>query len=342
MYVRDATMVVHGPEVFDQGDVRSLMALLHPRTVLVAGVMARTAAEESGLPVLCCDDPPSIVIQRLTGPVFLVSRGKTVRSGRIFGEIVSARLGERGGLVHLECSSQTCYLWNHCDEALGSELALHTGYTIVRMQSTGAPSSGWRKIRGCLSGEAVCINGVVIGYATGDTVIIETKDGIIRPVAGLEPKEHGLEKLQRQGAIDLATAWCKSGAIRAAPPAPGERRHRNGRIVVIDHCGHTLFEWLDERTCGVLAIGDDTTAVCGHICSHYGIPVLGIVDGDADLLVPEGFAPGSVVLEVSGDRDDEVGWELAQEVPDSDIEWDTWVEHMKERLLGRAIIRLQT
>ena len=42
-------MVVHGPEAFDAGDVERMIGLLAPRLVLVAGVMARTAAEESGL-----------------------------------------------------------------------------------------------------------------------------------------------------------------------------------------------------------------------------------------------------------------------------------------------------
>ncbi len=334
-------MVVHGPEAFDQGDVETLISLLEPRIVLVAGVMARTAAEESGLPVVCCDDPPSILIRRLFGPVFLVNRGKTERSGKIFGEIVAARLGEEKGLLHLECSSRTCYLWNHADEGLGIALARRTGYTLVREQSAHAPSSNRRIIRGCLPGEAVCINGIVIGHATEDTVIVETDEGTVRTVAGLDPKTHGLEKLHRRGSVDLATAWCKSGAIRYSTPKLRERGRRSGTIVVVDHCGHTLFERIDEETCGVLAIGDDTTTVCGHICSHRGIPVLGIVDGDADCLVPEGFAPGSVVFEVTQDRDDEVGWELAKEVPDGEVEWDAWVERVKRRLQGRAKIRLQ-
>ena len=48
----DPIMVVHGPEAFDAGDVGRLIALLSPRRVLVAGGLARTAAEESGLSVV--------------------------------------------------------------------------------------------------------------------------------------------------------------------------------------------------------------------------------------------------------------------------------------------------
>ena len=75
----------------------------------------------------------------------------------------------------------------------------------------------------------------------------------------------------------------------------------------------------------MLAIGDDTTGVCGHICSHRGIPVLGIVDGDRDVIVPSAFAPGSVVMEMIAERDDDVGKEIVMAVPDGLIIWDEWV-----------------
>ena len=70
--VGDSVMVVHGPAAFDAGDVERLMGLLCPRRVLVAGVMARTAAEESGLPVTCTDERPSRVLSDLREPAFLL------------------------------------------------------------------------------------------------------------------------------------------------------------------------------------------------------------------------------------------------------------------------------
>ncbi|MFA5415091.1 MAG: DUF2117 domain-containing protein [Methanoregula sp.] len=82
---------------------------------------------------------------------------------------------------------------------------------------------------------------------------------------------------------------------KTAGHAPG-----TGRVLVLDHCGYEFYTRLPDDCCGVLAIGDDTTAVCGHISLHRGIPVLGIVDGDQDLIVPHGFARGSVVVETPG------------------------------------------
>jgi hypothetical protein len=95
---------------------------------------------------------------------------------------------------------------------------------------------------------------------------------------------------------------------------------------------------MPDDCCGVLAIGDDTTVVCGHICAHRGIPVLGIVDGDRDVIIPPAFAPGSVVAEVLYERDDDVGKELRNYVPDTSVSWDAWVQEILEHLKDRVRI----
>ena len=336
----DAVMVVHGPGVFDAGDAGRLIRLLSPRRVLVAGVMARTAAGESGLPVTCTDERPSVVLGNLSGRAYLVNRGKTPASGRIFGEIVAGRLE---GLVHVECSNRTVYCWNRADAALAREIARSTGYTLVSATSAENRRAGVREIRGCIPGEAVFVNGIVIGTATAETVVLSGEGGTLRAVSGLDPKPHGLEKLLRAGLPDIGAAWCKSGMIRAVPPRQGGRAPRGGRVAVIDHCGHTLYDEIGEGVCGVLAVGDDTTAVCGHICSHSGIPVFGVVDGDGDGIVAPGYASGSVVVEVQIGRDDDVGRELAAV---RDLETDSWEEWVEEtlRVLGgrvRVVIDLR-
>src|SRR5512136_2086471 len=96
LLLNSAVMVVHGPELFDQGDVAWLLDLLCPRCIIVAGVMARTAAEESGLPVEFHAQPPSRVILAQGDPVFLANRGKNAETGELFGNIVASRLGDRG------------------------------------------------------------------------------------------------------------------------------------------------------------------------------------------------------------------------------------------------------
>ena len=330
-------MVVHGPELFDRGDVFWLKNTLCPKQILVAGVMARTAAEESGLPVEFDARPPSRVLLAQDDPVFLANRGKTEETGEILGNIVASRMGDRG-LVHLECSGRIIYCWNNGDEELAAALSRCTGFEKKSVKSTVHCQENVREIRGCIPGEAVYVNGIIIGTAKADVVTIRSHRGMIEPVSGLDLKQHGLEKLSRDRNIDVSTAWCKSGPVRSNPPQVKGRASSTGRVLVIDHCGHEIYRKMPDDCCGVLAVGDDTTGVCGHICSHLGIPVLGIVDGDRDLIVTAAFAPGSVVAEALFERDDDIGNEISNYVPDTSVSWDAWVQEILDYLKGRVRI----
>jgi len=332
-------MVLHGPEIFDTGEAARLMERIRPLRTIVAGVMARTAAEESGLPVEYDGSPPSHIIRALSGPVFLANHGKTPASGRIFGEIVSSRLRPQG-LVQVECSDGSILLWGAGDRVLAGRLAEMTGYPVVSCRASATEEGGRRAIRGCKPGEPVYVNGIIIGHATEETVVLRKTPSGIGVISGLLAKPHGMEKLARRMPSDLAMAWCKSGPIRSMPPLMSGKNATSGRIVIIDHCGHELYNRIGTDCCGVLAIGDDTTAVCGHICAHRGIPVLGLIDGDRDAIVPESFAPGSVVLEVRDGRDDDVGAEVIQLVPAVSVDWNRWVCTVLSALENR--VRLAT
>jgi len=332
----DTVMVVHGPEAFDCGDVARFQELLSPGKTIVAGVMARTAAEESGLPVTFDGDVPSVVIGRTGGRVFMVNHGKTPLSGRIFGEIVASRLPDGRPLIQLECSSCTIYAWTAGDLEFARLLADRTGFSLEKAVPGPKAVGAHREIRGCIPGEAVLVHGIVIGTALSEKVVIRAGDGGIEAVAGLRPKAHGLEKLARLGRIDLSRAWCKSGMVRRASPREGGTAPATGRILVIDHSAHVLYQSITPDTCGVLAIGDDTTAVCGHICSHLGIPVFGVVDGDRDGLLAAGFSRGSMIAEVLEGRDDEVGRELAEIAGDAPVAWSEWVARALDLLRGRC------
>jgi hypothetical protein len=330
-----AVMIIHGPELFDGGEAAWLMHMLSPERVIVAGVMARTAAEESGLSVEFNARPPSRVLCALEGLAFLVTKGKTAKTGELFGNIVASRLIIKG-LVHIECSAKVVYCWDDGNKDLVRSLSRSTGYSEKSLKSTPDRHENYRKIQGCIPGEPVYVNGIIIGQATADTVVLTSKGEWIVPCSGLEPKPHGLEKLAMGRPVDLSTAWCKSGPVRSAAPLISSRAPGAGRVLVIDHCGHEIYARMPDDCCGVLAIGDDTTGVCGHILAHRGIPVLGIVDGDRDVIVPPAFAPGSVVAEVLCERDDDVGREIAKKVPEIQVIWDEWVKEILEYLTGRV------
>jgi len=335
--IRQMVMVLHGPEIFDSGKAEWLSRVLSPRRILVAGVMARAAAEESGLPCEYMSVPPSVAIRALCEPCYLAEEGKTPESGRIFGEIVASRLGQ-SGLIQVECASGEVICWNREADGIVSEISFRTGYPVLeRYAPANIIHEGHRIIRGCIPGEAVFVNGTVIGYATGEEVRLRIEGSTFLPVSGLRVKEHGLEKLQRAGPVDISRAWCKSGTLRSRVPLPRACQTECGRVLFVDHCGHHLYRLMGEgNICGIVSVGDDTTAVCGHIGAHLGIPVFGIVDGDSDQIVPPRYAPGSLLAVAQGISDDELGREVSRIVPDETVSWGECVTCLVAYIGDRA------
>lgn len=328
------TCIFHGPFVFDEGDAARIYHALLPKRCIVAGVMGRTAAAGSGLPVTYADAPPSGVINGIEDICVLVNRGKTPASGRRFGEIVASRIS--GGLIHIESSDQICYLWDNGDDVLAEEISDRIRYRLVMMNSSPEDQPEIRRICGCIPGEPVMVEGITIGYATAEEAVISCKDGILMPISGIRLKLHGIEKLYAAGCPPLDRAWCKSGWIRtAAPLNPVRSAPPCGRVQTIDHAGISLYRFITPDTCGILSIGDDTTAVCGHIGAVLGIPVFGITDGDGDSIVPEAYAPGSVIVRTISGTDDQIGCEIAASLSQGDqICWDKLVASLLEQFSG--------
>jgi hypothetical protein len=328
-------LVAHGPEIFDQGDMTALTRILEPDEILVAGVMARTAAEESGIAAEFPGFPPSRVLATAGPGAVLANRGKTPESGRIFGELVASRLAGKG-FVQVECSNKTVYVWDDGAVDQGARIADLLGFEFVRKRVHERNGGRIRKIRGCLPGEAVYVNGIVIGTATGGEVVLEDQHGQIVPRSGIKAKAHGLEKAIRNGQVDLASAWCKSGAVRGIHPSHIGKARPGGKVIFVDHCGHEVYRHLSGQVCGMVTVGDDTTAVCAHIGAHLGVPVLGIIDGDADSIVPAAFAPGSVLAHTVSERDDDVGREVGRLMDTGEVQWTGFRDEILARLGDRV------
>jgi hypothetical protein len=332
-------LVLHGPEVFDAGDVSYLISRLCPERVIVAGVMGRTAAEESGIPCEFISIPPSLVLKELDRCAILANHGKTPESGRIFGEIVASRLFPRG-LIQLECSDKTLYAWNRPVDKVVHGIAEKTGYLVIPATVSEQGNPGKRTIRGCIKGESVDVDGIVIGHATGPEVVLKSEEGKIVPVSGIIPKIHGFEKISGIHYTNLSRVWCKSGKIRRSGPVSSSKWRRNGRVLFIDHCGHQLYTLLTPEVCGIVSVGDDTTAVCGHICSHLGIPVFGIIDGDRDGIVDGRYVTDSVIACAVNERDDDIGAEVRELIPAGPVEWNDLVSSLI-RYLGSRVTLMQ-
>ena len=102
----------------------------------------------------------------------------------------------------------------------------------------------------------------------------------------------------------------------------------------MDHAGMYVYDLVHDVE-GVVTVGDDTTAVVGDILYRFQIPVIGIVDGDADLILENiHFTPGSVRLTVR--EDDTFGLKVFEVVFKNRREIDASFDKVRDQIVGLA------
>ena len=308
-------ILFHGPEVFDTGWAARLMSAFAGAHYMLAGTMARTALFDSGLqgveaPGTMCS-PAAQALATHCDQILFATCSKSTQAGLTLGKIVAQKMGKDIPFLQAECTGMAC--------------TVHAGLfppdTLTTLQSLGfacVPSPDaridtwlvgsrlYRRMRTAQAGEYVLLNGIFIGKARGGDVVLAAEGRQIVAVHGVDVKTHGLEKIERFGGVDLQTAKLASTARLRADNAEARVHPTQGQgVVFIDHAGMHVYE-LAHACAGAVTVGDDTTAVTADILRRFGIPVIGVVDGDSDSLHTGGaFAPGSVVLTVGAD--DEAG-----------------------------------
>lgn len=111
-------LVIHGPEVIDSGEVKVILEKLSVLGVVetkLSGTMGKTAVLDAGLENIIDISEhlkPSARIEAFFEThdlVCLLNRGKTIETGRAFGQMVAARLTdpEKKPLVQIESPGST-------------------------------------------------------------------------------------------------------------------------------------------------------------------------------------------------------------------------------------------
>ncbi len=332
-------LVIHGPEIIDSGkllDLVDTLKKLGPVHVLTGGTMARVAVLDSPLKTLVditrkmhTSDALSYFSDK--DAVVLANCGKTPATGTFFGQIVSSRVnrsiihverpGARNGRVILWCGDDNNKTGAVERVALYLANALALTLHKTRKEAMQVKHNGnidRRTVHGAQRGECILVEGMVVGTVVDTDVEVIARNGRIIDIRGALIKEHGLEKI---GHVDLETAYIKTGSLRknnkaqyrshAVVPA---RRLNRGNVVVINHAADRALEAVNEKTIGVVAIGDDTTAICSDILSRAGIPVIGITDGDADgIYHPACTVRGSLIIRIQSESDDTIGRMLEEQ-----------------------------
>lgn len=190
----------------------------------------------------------------------------------------------------------------------------------------------YRKIHGVSPDENIFINGIVVGYSNADSIVLIARDGMIVDIINGTIKYHGLEKL---GPVDLERIIVKTGLLRKSEDInprilsnndiyvnDTERNLYSGeisedeysfKVAYVDHAAYDIYKFKDFDL--VVTIGDDTSLVASDILYRFNIPIIGIIDGDLDKVVENGFVnEKSIFLEVASGFDDIVGQYINEEI----------------------------
>lgn len=304
-------ILFHGPEVFDSGWAARIRRAFPRARCMLAGAMSRTALFDSGLKgVETPGTLPSACVRSLARdcrPILLATNSKSPRSGLVFGRLVAGRAAEAVPLVQAECSGPVYSAQSGKCPVSVSAVLKKMGFSeadspAARMELWRENGLLCRRMTAADRGDYILVNGIIVGRATGGEVVLSAKGQSITDIRGVSVKPHGLEKLERFGGVDLASAKLASTPrLRRNNVAARITESAGKGVVFIDHAGMHVYEsaW---KAAGAVTVGDDTTAVAGDILSRFGIPVIGIVDGDGDGL-HRGRRPagGSVILTVKAD-----------------------------------------
>lgn len=340
-------LLFHGPEVFDSGWARRIIDAIKTVDVVrcvLAGTMGRTAVIDNGLEgIEFWDKRPGPCLRDLASEastVIIVNFGKSEEAGLVFGAMVVERAGVNIPVVQIECSGPFFVEWSkRCDSrvtnALGQMGIPQRERIKIEPSVWQADGKIYRRMTTTAPGDFIFVDGIMVGRATGTEVVLACEDGHIVEIQGADVKEHGIEKLDRFGGVDLHTVKLAStSTIRRTKHTPRIRETKGRGVVFVDHAGMYVYDLVHDVE-GVVTVGDDTTAVVGDILYRFGIPVIGIVDGDADhILENTHYTPGSVRLTVP--EDDTFGLKVFEVVFQNRQEIDASFDEVRDQIVELA------
>ncbi|RWX73377.1 MAG: DUF2117 domain-containing protein [Candidatus Methanosuratincola verstraetei] len=324
-------IVIHGPEAIDTGLATQVIDLLSNYGEVKACVGGSTgviAAIDAGLEdiiEISRVELPSEALKRLEAEadvLVLVNYCKQEETGIEFGRAVASRAGVTKPLVQVD--RDFVISWNAKGDDLAKWISDKLSKRLILPTKKDQIPPRARRISGAIKGENVWINGVVVGKAVSDMVeLFEDRYGKIK-FSGVEVKEHVLSRLKLEG---LDKAIVRSGTIRRTQNTPKVKPTEKKEIVcIIDHDAEKLAHKCKEAS-AVITVGDDTTKTAGNILSRYGVPVIGVTDGDEDGICTEkNYATGSVIFTLERGTDDLAGklirerlFKDAKEIPFTDL-----------------------
>lgn len=325
-------VVVHGPYIVDSGYAEKILNLLQDYGDVKArlgGTMGRTAVYDAGLENKIDISQklfPSESIEKFVPScdvIFLINYGKSSVTGHAFGFKVWSRCKNVPPLIQIERPGEadgSIIAWQKSLSGFADQIAKRLNLKVVDVEEIkdelvkSEVTQTRRNIAGVSPDENIFVNGLVIGKSTSNDVTLVAEDGIITEIVGGTIKEHGVEKL---GKVDLTKVVIKTGLLRRSEVTPRvvetPKTGDKFSVAFLNHAAEDIYKLKDSDI--VVTVGDDTTLVAGDILYRFGVPIIGITDGDIDKVVEKGFKNGkSLIIELESGCDDILGQKIFHEL----------------------------
>ena len=300
-------LLFHGIDIFYDKRSKNILDKLSSRYKLkpyVVGTMGITSLFDSGIQgVELIFNRPSVAISELKGfdSVLLVLKARSIDTAKTFLGAVGERAHFQGEILGIDINNNSLFEVKSSFSDMKSYL-ISLGF---KEESIGKgidvkveDNYLVREIRGCKSGELLLFDGLVVGRIIDEEVRIYLKDKKIEKIKGVDIKKHGLEKINEVDIFSLkvdSTEGFEAREMFIIKKLDGEN------ILFVNHDAYSIYKNLSNLS-GAVTVGDDTTRISGYILKRFGVPLIGIVDGDKDGLIKgENFYKGSVLFEVEGD-----------------------------------------
>ncbi|MBW9221709.1 DUF2117 domain-containing protein [Methanothermococcus sp. SCGC AD-155-C09] len=316
-------VVVHGPEIVDNGYAEKILKILREFSeeygikisinAKIGGNIGRTAVIDRNLErIIDISEKlyPSQCLKKLKDNdiLLLINYGKSKETGHTFGRIVIERANLDKPIIQIERPGEvdgSIIIWNK-EKKRGNEKYLNllieylsNKLNLNREECISNGLTLWeedgkvfRKINTVDAGENIMVNGIIIGYAIKNPIILVSKDNRLIDIINGEIKKEGMERL---GPIDLKNAIIKTGILRRnIPNIPYNigsiKNMENKSSIKLSERGSVLILWDTKRDIlkelnnknisSIITIGSDTTIIYGNMLWRFNIKIIGIVEDD--------------------------------------------------------------
>ena len=339
-------ILFHGIDIFYDERSKDILEKLKGRYSVkpyIVGTMGITSLFDSGVEgVELIFKRPSVAISELKNfdSVLIILNARSIETARTFLGAIGERTDFKREILGIDIKTQTLFEVKSGNSEIKDYLIslgfreelIGKGIDVIVEDDFLV-----RKIRGCVPGELLLFNGLVVGKIYDKDVRIYAKDKKIEKIKGAKIKNHGLEKIKE---VDIFSLKVDSTAGFETREPCIIRKLEGENILFINHDAYSIYKNLSNLA-GAVTVGDDTTRISGYILQRFGVPLIGIVDGDKDGVIKgERFCKGSVLFEVEGD--DISGDKIKSHFFKEDISIKSNYQKLKkdiENFLGKDIIK---